>query len=66
MQERLGIAPSLPDAEAARLLEETCGIPARDYLDAKEDLRAHAGAHAHPPRGLHPPRAPLRPAWSAA
>lgn len=38
MQERLGIAPSLPDAEAARLLEETCGVPARDYLDAKEDL----------------------------
>ncbi|NBD13561.1 DUF4350 domain-containing protein [Corallococcus silvisoli] len=45
MQERLGIAPSLPDAEAARLLEETCGVPARDYLDAKEDLlrtRGHA------------------------
>ncbi|RKG96947.1 DUF4350 domain-containing protein [Corallococcus sp. CA053C] len=38
MQERLGIAPSLPDADAARLLEETCGVPARDYLDAKEDL----------------------------
>ena len=38
MQERLGIAPSLPDVEAARLLEETCGVPARDYLDAKEDL----------------------------
>jgi hypothetical protein len=38
MQERLGIAPSLPDAEAARLLEDTCGVPARDYLDAKEDL----------------------------
>ncbi|RKH35125.1 DUF4350 domain-containing protein [Corallococcus praedator] len=38
MQERLGIAPSLPDAEAARLLEETCGVPAREYLDAKEDL----------------------------
>ncbi|RKH55287.1 DUF4350 domain-containing protein [Corallococcus llansteffanensis] len=38
MQERLGIPPSLPDAEAARLLEETCGVPARDYLDAKEDL----------------------------
>ncbi|RKH90367.1 DUF4350 domain-containing protein [Corallococcus sp. AB045] len=38
MHERLGIAPSLPDAEAARLLEETCGVPARDYLDTKEDL----------------------------
>ncbi|RJS16353.1 DUF4350 domain-containing protein [Corallococcus sp. H22C18031201] len=38
LQERLGIALTLPDAEAARLLEATCGVPATEFLDAKADL----------------------------
>lgn len=38
MQERWGISPTLPEDEAARLLERACGVPAADYLAAREDL----------------------------
>jgi hypothetical protein len=38
MHERLGILLTLPEDEAARALEQTCGIPASDYLEAREDL----------------------------
>jgi hypothetical protein len=38
MHERLGIPLTLPEDEAARLLEQTCGLPAADYLAAREDL----------------------------
>lgn len=38
MHERLGIPLSLPEDEAARALEQTCGLPAADYLEAREDL----------------------------
>jgi hypothetical protein len=38
MQERLGIPVALGDEDAACMLEQTCGVPARDYLDAKADL----------------------------
>ena len=38
MHERLGISPTLPEDEAARLLERTCGVPAADYLAVREDL----------------------------
>jgi hypothetical protein len=38
MHERLGIPLTLPEDEAARMLERTCGLPAADYLAAREDL----------------------------
>ncbi|HEX8821976.1 MAG TPA: DUF4350 domain-containing protein [Archangium sp.] len=38
MHERLGIPLALPEDEAARALEQTCGLPAADYLAAREDL----------------------------
>lgn len=38
MHERLGIPLALPEDEAARLLEQTCGLPAADYLAAREEL----------------------------
>ncbi|MFL5354296.1 DUF4350 domain-containing protein [Archangium sp.] len=38
MHERLGIPLTLPEDEVARLLEQTCGLPAADYLAAREDL----------------------------
>ncbi|MCY1079157.1 DUF4350 domain-containing protein [Archangium lansingense] len=38
MHERLGIPLTLPEDEAARMLEQTCGLPAADYLAAREDL----------------------------
>jgi Domain of unknown function (DUF4350) len=38
MHERLGIPLTLPEDEAARMLEQTCGVPAADYLAAREDL----------------------------
>ncbi|MFY2558000.1 DUF4350 domain-containing protein [Corallococcus terminator] len=38
LQERLGVSPALDDAEAARQLEETGGIPASHYLEAKAEL----------------------------
>ncbi|QRK05764.1 DUF4350 domain-containing protein [Archangium violaceum] len=38
MHERLGIPLTLPEDEAARLLEQTCGLPAADYLAAREEL----------------------------
>jgi hypothetical protein len=38
MHERLGISPALPEDEAARALEQTCGLPASDYLAAREEL----------------------------
>jgi len=38
MHERLGISLALPEDEAARLLEQTCGLPASDYLAAREEL----------------------------
>jgi hypothetical protein len=38
MHERLGIPLTLPEDEAARALEQTCGLPAADYLAAREDL----------------------------
>jgi hypothetical protein len=49
MQERLGIPLSLSEEEAARMLEQTCGVPAADYLAAREDLaRALDGKHIAP------------------
>jgi hypothetical protein len=38
MHERLGIPLALPEDEAARALEQACGLPAADYLAAREDL----------------------------
>jgi hypothetical protein len=38
MQERLGIPVALSEEEAARLLEQTCGVPSAEYLEAREDL----------------------------
>ncbi|PTL77287.1 DUF4350 domain-containing protein [Vitiosangium sp. GDMCC 1.1324] len=38
MHERLGIPLALPEDEAARLLEQTCGVKAADYLAAREEL----------------------------
>ncbi|WP_257456997.1 DUF4350 domain-containing protein [Archangium lipolyticum] len=38
MHERLGIPLTLPEDEAARALEHTCGLPAADYLAVREDL----------------------------
>lgn len=38
MHERLGIPLALPEDEAARMLEQACGLPAADYLAAREDL----------------------------
>ncbi len=38
MHERLGIPLTLPEDEAARALEQACGLPAADYLAAREDL----------------------------
>ncbi|XXF80888.1 DUF4350 domain-containing protein [Myxococcaceae bacterium GXIMD 01537] len=38
MQERLGVPATLPEVEAARVLEQTCGVPASEYLAAVEDL----------------------------
>lgn len=38
MHERLGIPLTLPEDEAARMLEQTCGLPAADYLAARDDL----------------------------
>jgi Domain of unknown function (DUF4350) len=38
MHERLGIPLTLPEDEAARVLEQTCGLSAADYLAAREDL----------------------------
>lgn len=38
MQERLGIPLALSEEEAARLLEQTCGVPVAEYLAAREDL----------------------------
>jgi hypothetical protein len=38
MHERLGIPLTLPEDEAARALEQTCGLPATDYLAVREDL----------------------------
>ncbi|MGZ3461247.1 MAG: DUF4350 domain-containing protein [Archangium sp.] len=38
MHERLGIPLALPEDEAARLLEQSCGLPAADYLAAREEL----------------------------
>ncbi len=38
MHERLGISPSLPEDEAARLLERSTGLPAADYLATREEL----------------------------
>ncbi|HYO68796.1 MAG TPA: DUF4350 domain-containing protein [Archangium sp.] len=38
MHERLGIPLTLPEDEAARMLERSCGLPAADYLAAREDL----------------------------
>jgi hypothetical protein len=38
MQERLGIPLALSEEEAARLLEQTCAVPAAEYLAAREDL----------------------------
>lgn len=38
MHERLGIPLTLPEDEAARMLEQTCGVPAADYLATREDL----------------------------
>ncbi|HLM45905.1 MAG TPA: DUF4350 domain-containing protein, partial [Myxococcaceae bacterium] len=38
MQERLGIPLALSEEEAARMLEQRCGIPARQYLEARAEL----------------------------
>jgi hypothetical protein len=38
MHERLGISLTLPEDEAARMLEQTCGLPASEYLAAREEL----------------------------
>ena len=38
MHERLGIPLTLPEDEAARALEQACGVPASQYLEAREDL----------------------------
>lgn len=38
MHERLGISLTLPEDEVARVLEQTCGLPAADYLAAREEL----------------------------
>ncbi len=38
MHERLGIPLTLPEDEAARALEQACGVPASEYLEAREDL----------------------------
>ena len=38
MHERLGIPLTLPEDEAARMLERSCGLPAADYLATREDL----------------------------
>ncbi|MET0401116.1 MAG: DUF4350 domain-containing protein [Cystobacter sp.] len=38
MHERLGISPELPEEEAARLLEQRCGLPASEYLAEREEL----------------------------
>jgi hypothetical protein len=38
MHERLGISLALPEDEAARALEQTCGLPASEYLAAREEL----------------------------
>lgn len=38
MQERLGIPLALSEEEAARMLEQRCGIPSAHYLEAREEL----------------------------
>jgi hypothetical protein len=38
MHERLGIGLGLPEDEAARALEQACGVPASEYLAVREDL----------------------------
>ncbi|MFY0577662.1 hypothetical protein ACN28S_28085 [Cystobacter fuscus] len=38
MHERLGISPELPEEEAARLVEQRCGLSAADYLAEREAL----------------------------
>ena len=38
MQDRLGIPLALSEEEAARMLEQRCGIPARHYLEARAEL----------------------------
>jgi hypothetical protein len=38
MHERLGISLTLPEDEVARVLEQTCGLPASDYLAARQEL----------------------------
>jgi hypothetical protein len=38
MQDRLGIPLALSEEEAARLLEQRCGIPAPQYLEARGEL----------------------------
>jgi hypothetical protein len=38
MQDRLGIPLALSEEEAARMLEQRCGIPSRVYLDARGEL----------------------------
>jgi hypothetical protein len=49
MQERLGIPLALSEEEAARLLEQTCGVPVAEYLEAREDLaRTLDGKHIAP------------------
>jgi hypothetical protein len=38
MHERLGIPLTLSEEEAARMLEQRCGIPATHYLEARAEL----------------------------
>ncbi|MGA9525650.1 MAG: DUF4350 domain-containing protein [Myxococcaceae bacterium] len=44
LQERLGIATTLPDDEVALALERQCQVPREEYLTAVRELRASASA----------------------
>ncbi|SEN31126.1 protein of unknown function [Stigmatella aurantiaca] len=50
MHERLGIALTLSEEEAARLLEQRCGLPAPHYLEARAQLARALDQPAVTPR----------------
>jgi hypothetical protein len=50
MQDRLGIPLTLSEEEAARMLEQRCGIPSAHYLEARAELARTLDQHTLSPR----------------